>query len=185
MRLRPVAPETPSRGPPHEYFPALPRRAPAIEAQVREAESTLAALQAKTASVALARSERQSGSNKAWTDHEIAVAAAKSDLDAKIAAAEEAAEIDRKAAAARVEMLLKADTDDLLEGISAIDCCDGCSATECMVAPGVGRCCHPRKGGLPHEYHTDTALRRIQGVARTELAALERGDYDDDGEEAA
>jgi len=167
--------------------PKIPPRLPAIEAQVKEAEAHLAGLQSQTPGLALARAERQPGANKAYTDHQASVTAATADLNDKIAAAEQAAELDRKAAMARIELLRNADPDDLMEGLSVTDCCDGCSDTECMLGPGVGRCCHPGKGGLAPEHFNDQFLRRLQSAAREEIAALERGDYDDEEteEEAA
>ncbi|MCK1542206.1 hypothetical protein IVA98_32930 [Bradyrhizobium sp. 160] len=130
--------------------------------------------------MALALAERQPGAAKVYAEHEAALAAAKSDLVVKSAAAKQASELDQKVARERVEMLRNADPDDLMIGLSALDCCDGCSETECMIAPGVGRCAHPRKGGLPLAYHNDRVLHQLQGIAREEIAALERGDYDDD-----
>lgn len=161
----------------------LPPRSPAIMAQVKEAEAVLAALEAKMPRLALAKAELQQGAHKAFTDHEAALAAARSDLNTKIAAAEAAAELDRQAAAERREMIRRADPDDLLEGISALDCCDGCSESECLLAGGLARCAHPLKGNLPPELMNDTAIRKLRSVANAELEALQRGDYDD--EEAA
>jgi membrane protein involved in colicin uptake len=163
--------------------PKLPPRAPAMIAQVKDAEAAFADLEAKTPLLLLAKAEMQSGAHKAFTTHEAALKAARADLDDKTAAAEAAAELDREADRARVEMLRNADVDDLLEGFSATDCCDGCSATECMIAPGLGRCAHPKKGGLPIAYGSDPVLRRLQGAAHEELQAIARGDYDCDDEQ--
>lgn len=165
--------------------PPIPARAPAIAVQVREAEAALGALQARTAGLAFARAEQQAGAGKAYADHEVALATAKADLGAKVAAFEHAQELDRRTADERVRMLRNADPADLMEGLSSTDCCDGCSATECLLAPGVSRCAHPAKGGLAAQFFNDPVLRSIQSVAREELAAQARGDYDDDETEAA
>jgi hypothetical protein len=154
-------------------------RAPAIVAQVREAEALLADLEAETPRLALAKAEMQVGAHKAYTDHEIALSAARADLDAKIGAAEAAAELDRRAVAERIEMLRNADPDDLLDGISASDCCDGCSETECLLT-GLPHCGHPSKGNLPPELMNDPVIVRLRSIARQTLIDLENDDNDED-----
>lgn len=163
--------------------PPLPLRAPKMLEQVAAARNLLADLEAATPQLQLAKAEMQVGANKAFADHETALAAARADLNAKIGTPEAAAELDRRAASSRVETLLNADPDDLFVGLSAVDCCDGCSETECMIGPGVGRCCHPNKGGLPPAFFNDHKLRALQQSARDEIAALLKGDDGDDDDE--
>lgn len=158
--------------------PKQPSRAPAIVAQVRQAEVLLADLEAETPRLALAKAELEQGAHQAYSDHAAKLATARSDLAEKIGAAEEAAELDRKATAARADMLRNADPDDLLEGISAADCCDGCSEAECLLS-GLPVCAHPYKGNLPPGLMNDSAVRRLRSIASETLKALER---DDDNE---
>jgi hypothetical protein len=160
--------------------PRIPPRAPAMVAQVKEAEATLAALSAETPRLALAKAELLPGAHKAYTEHEAKVAAARLDLDAKVGAAEAAAELDRQAATDRRVMIRNADPDDLLEGISALDCCEGCSEAECILLGGLPRCGHPSKGNLPPELMNDQAIHRLRTIAIAEIKAIERGDYDDE-----
>ncbi|MET4149912.1 hypothetical protein [Bradyrhizobium sp. RT7b] len=165
--------------------PKIPPRAPAMVEQVKAAEAVLAALAAETPRLALAKAELQPGAHKAYTEHEAKVAAARLDLDAKIGAAEAAAELDRQAAIDRRLMIRNADPDDLLEGISALDCCEGCSESECLLLGGLPRCGHPNKGNLPPELMNDQTIRRLRTIAIAEIKALERDDDEEDDEEEA
>lgn len=156
----------------------------AVAGKLAGAIEVLAALETEQADLALAAVQRQFGAAEKLTAHRAKVAAAKTAVEELQAAQVRAQELERMAASSRVIELRNADIDDLLVGISAIDCCDGCSAAECVIGPGVGRCCHPSKGGLPSAYFNDETLRRFQQAARAEIEALERGDYDDeDGSE--
>lgn len=159
----------------------------AVAAKLAGATEVLAALESEQADLALAAVQRQFGASEKLTAHRAKVAAAKTAVEELQAAQVRAEELERMGASARVIELRNSDIDDLLVGISAIDCCEGCSANECVIGPGVGRCCHPNKGGLPPAFMNDETLRRFQQAARAEIVALERGDVDDedDSEEEA
>lgn len=163
--------------------PKLPPRAPAIVEQVKAAETVLASLEAQTPVLALAKAELQPGAHKAYGDHLDAIAAARADVDAKASAAEAAAALDRAAAAERIALIRAADPYDLIEGVTTTDCCDGCSETECLLAGGLGICQHPNKAAIPPGLMSDPVIRKFREVARAELEAQVRGDYDDEDED--
>lgn len=169
--------------------PKLPPRAPAIVEQVKAAEAVLAGLEAQTPSLALAKAELQPGAHAAYSAQLDAIAAARADVDAKASAAEAAAALDRTAAAERIALIRAADPYDLIEGVTSTDCCDGCSAAECLLAGGLGFCQHPNKSAIPPGLMADPVIRKLRETARAEIEAQVRGDYDgedeDDNEEAA
>ncbi|WP_049814969.1 hypothetical protein [Bradyrhizobium sp. WSM2793] len=151
-----------------------------VAAKLAGAIEVLAALESEQADLALAAVQRQFGAAEKLTAHRGKVAAAKTAVEELQAAQVRAQEIERMGASARIIELRNSDIDDLLVGISTIDCCEGCSTNECVIGPGVGRCCHPNKGGLPPAFMNDETLRRFQQAARAEIVALERGDADED-----
>lgn len=163
--------------------PKLPPRAPALLEQVKAAEAAVAGLEAQTPVLALAKAELQPGAHKAYTEHLEAIAAARANLDAMASAAEAAAEIDRRAAKERIEVLRSADPEDLLDGISATECCEGCSEGECLLAGGLAFCQHPNKSAIPPALMSDPVIRKFREVARAEIEAQVRGDYDDEEDE--
>ncbi|MCA1414473.1 hypothetical protein I6F30_25455 [Bradyrhizobium sp. NBAIM20] len=156
-------------------------RSESLAEKLDGALAILAALETEGADLTLAAVERRFGATEKLTEHRAKIAAARTAVEELRAAQVRAQEIERMAASARVLELRSTNMDQLLAGISAKGCCTGCSAAECMIGPGVGRCCHPNKGGLPYEYFNDPVLRGLQHGARAAIQALERGD--DEGEE--
>ncbi len=57
-----------------------------------------------------------------------------------------------------------------LEGLTALDCASGCTATCCVIS-GVGICAHPAKGGLQAMLQNDKSLR-MYNQAKQIIAGL-------------
>lgn len=165
--------------------PKLPLRAPAIASQVRAAEQTVADLKAALRELAWAKVALEPGAHKAYADCEKSLAIASADLDLKIAALEAAAEHDRSAAASRIELIKNAPIEAILEGMTATECCAGCSETECLLAGGLSVCQHPNKGQIAPHLMSDPAISKFRAAARAEIEAQQRDEDDDDEEEAA
>lgn len=164
-------------------LPVLDPQAPKALERKTAARIALDELESLTPRLSLNRSNEVPGAAVALRDHLARVAAAKAEYDLAAVAHDEALDQDAAAAARRITAIRDLDPADAVAGITVTDCCDGCSATGCMIAGGFSRCCHPQKGGVPPAHHSDRIISSFYQAARDEIAAQMSGDDDDDYEQ--
>ena len=167
-------------------LPVLDPQAPKALDRKTAAKIALDELEAITPRLSLDRGNGVPGAAVSLRDHLARVEAAKTEYDLASIAHDEAVDQDAQAAARRIAAIRALDPAEAIAGITVTDCCDGCSATECMIAGGLNRCMHVQKGGVPAEHRNDRIISNFYRAARLEIAAqMDDDEIDDEEEEAA